>query len=873
MRALAGSGGSAGVTVDAGDGDGDGDPDKPLHKEAYESYLAYAMAVLVGRALPDARDGLKPVHRRILFCMRDLGLSSDKPHRKSARIVGDVLGKLHPHGDNALYDALVRMVQPFSLSVPMIDGHGNFGSVDADPPAAMRYTECRLQSATENIMLEGLNEDAVPFKDTYDGQMSEPSVLPAALPMLLVNGTYGIAVGMNSCVPTHNLEEVANVAIAYARDPSISDTELMRLLPAPDFPTGGEIIDEGDVLGKLYTTGRAQVTVRGRVEIETVKNRTSIVIKDLPYKVNKAALVGKIAELADEGAMEGIASVRDESDREGMRVAIDLKKKAPDPMLVVNNLYKATALQSTTHCNMVALWNGKPQLMTLRNLLDAWLSFRKDVIRRRAAHRRRVAEDKLHIVEGYLAAIERIDDVIETIRKSEGADDAKTGIADMLGATETQAKAILALPLRRLARLDTRGFEEDASSLRAEIGSLTQLLDSDSMVVDAIVKDAQRLTKLYGTPRRTEIREGKREIAVEDVVANDPCVLLLTKKGYIKRVRESAFKLQGRRTKGAKGSVLADSDSIRYMERCNVHDTVLFFTSEGRCYGSQAVDVPELGRNAKGAVLTQVLNQLPANADVTAMLTILSSDLQGEGHLVLFTQRGFVKRVERSQFLRIQKTGRSVINLEDGDKLTHVLPVSDDDSLCFASKQGKVVHCLAASIRPTSLVARGVLSMILDDDDGIAGLAVIHDGKTIMERGRHGGGPWLLLSTKRGYLKRMSVTDFRLSQRRAVGLIGYKFLKKKKKKTTSSALQVNVADDEILSVLVVENEDSHVFLASKEGIMKRASVHDFAPRSRMSAGLPAILLPDDDSLVSLALSDHDDDDEDETTTHTDATPS
>ncbi|HEY9668866.1 MAG TPA: DNA gyrase subunit A, partial [Coleofasciculaceae cyanobacterium] len=595
-----------------------------LRNEMQQSYLEYAMSVIVGRALPDARDGLKPVHRRILYAMHELGLTPDRPFRKCARVVGEVLGKYHPHGDTAVYDALVRMAQEFSMRSPLINGHGNFGSVDNDPPAAMRYTECRLRSISTDAMLQDIESETVDFVDNFDGSQQEPTVLPARVPQLLLNGSSGIAVGMATNIPPHNLGELIDGLIALIHNPDITDIQLMRYIPGPDFPTGGQILGTSGIK-EAYTTGRGSITMRGIAQIETIEHRgrpdrEAIIVTELPYQTNKAALIEKIAEMVNDKRLEGISDIRDESDRDGMRMVIELKRDAY-PRVVLNNLYKQTPLQMNFGANMLALVGNEPQLLTLKQFLSVFLDFRIETITRRTRYELRKAEERDHLLQGLLIALDNLDEIIELIRHAADAPTAKGGLMEVYGLSEAQADAILQMQLRRLTALEAEKIKAEHEELQARIADLQDILANRSRILEIIETEAAQLKATHATPRRTVIQQVEGELDDTDLIANEKAVILLTEQGYIKRMPVNDFIAQARATRGKAAARMKEDDGVEHFLTCCDHDSVLFFSEKGVVYCFKAYQIPAASRTARGVPIVQLL-PIPREEKITSIVPV-----------------------------------------------------------------------------------------------------------------------------------------------------------------------------------------------------------------------------------------------------------
>ncbi len=616
-----------------------------LRDEMSRSYLEYAMSVIVGRALPDARDGLKPVHRRILYAMHELGLSPDRPFRKCARVVGDVIGKYHPHGDTAVYDALVRMAQDFSMRMPLVNGHGNFGSIDNDPPAAMRYTECRLQALTTDSLLQDIEQETVDFADNYDGSQQEPIVMPSRLPQLLLNGSSGIAVGMATNIPPHNLGEVVDGLVALIHNPDITDSELMRYIPGPDFPTGGRILGTSGIR-EAFTTGRGSITMRGVASMETLEqrgrpDREAIIVTELPYQTNKAALIEKIAEMVNEKRLEGISDIRDESDRDGMRIVIELRRDAY-PQVVLNNLYKQTPLQSNFGANMLALVRSEPQLLSLKKFLTVFLEFREECITRRTQYQLRKAQERDHLLQGLLIALANLDAVIRLIRGAADSSIARQELMSGYGLSESQADAILQMQLRRLTALEAEKIEREHEDLQIQITDLLDILANRARILEIIELEVLQLKTKFASPRRTVIEAFEGEIGDIDLIANEQSVILVTEQGYIKRMPVSTFEAQSRATRGRAGARIKEDDAVEHFFACNDHDSILFFSDRGVVFALKAYQIPLGSRTSRGVPVVQLL-PITREEKVTSVIPV--SVFSEDEYLVMMTNLGFIKRL------------------------------------------------------------------------------------------------------------------------------------------------------------------------------------------------------------------------------------
>ena len=719
--------------------------ERPIETEVRESYLTYAMSVIVSRALPDARDGLKPVHRRLLYAMDDMGLQPNRPYRKTARLVGDVLGKYHPHGDQALYDALVRLAQDFSMRYPMVDGQGNFGSVDGDPPAAMRYTEARLAPVSE-AMLRDIGKDTVDFVPNYDDSLTEPAVLPAAFPYLLANGASGIAVGMATNIPPHNVVEVARATLALIADHRLTDRDLMKHVMAPDFPTGGIIFGRKGI-EDAYTTGKGKIVVRARVAIESVSGgREAIIVSELPYQVNKANLIIRIADLAKEKRLEGIADLRDESDRRGMRIVIEIKRGI-DPRIVLNRLFNLTQLQDPFHVNALALVGGKPQVLTLRDMLWQFIQHRRKVVTRRARFDLKKAEQRAHILEGLKIALDNIDEVVRIIRASRTVEIARNGLRQRFELSVAQAQAILDMRLQRLTSLETHKVEEELAQVRKLIGELRELLASEQKILDVVKKETQEIAKRYGDDRRTEIVETEvGEFNYEDLIEEEDMVVVISNRGIIKRIPASSYRRQMRGGKGA-GSRLRGTDFMTQIFIGSTHDYVLFITDAGRGYWLKVHELPERTRQNVGQDIRALL-QMEDDEEVTAIVSL--SKFSREDYLFMATERGVVKKVRTSDFSNAKRRGVVAINLDPGedgngagDHLVAAMLTDGKRDVVLMAASGKGLRFAESEVRPMGRATRGVRGMKLLPGDRIVGAAANDDHRRIFIISEGGYGKYM----------------------------------------------------------------------------------------------------------------------------------
>ncbi|XP_048231515.1 DNA gyrase subunit A, chloroplastic/mitochondrial isoform X1 [Ricinus communis] len=822
-----------------------------LHKEATEAYMAYAMSVLLGRALPDVRDGLKPVHRRILFAMHELGLSSRKPFKKCARVVGEVLGKFHPHGDSAVYDALVRMAQDFSLRSPLIQGHGNFGSIDADPPAAMRYTECRLEALTEAVLLADLELDTVDFVPNFDDSQKEPSLLPARLPTLLLNGSSGIAVGMATNIPPHNLGELVDVLCALIHNPEATLQELLEYMPGPDFPTGGLIMGNLGIL-EAYRTGRGRIIVRGKTEVESLDSktkRTAVIIKEIPYQTNKASLVEKIAELVENKNLDGVSDIRDESDRSGMRIVIEVKRGS-DPSIVLNNLYRLTPLQSSFSCNMVGILDGQPKQMGLKDLLQAFLDFRCSVVERRARFKLLQAQERRHIVEGIVIGLDNLDGVIRIIKEASSNAAASAGLRTEFSLSEKQAEAILDISLRRLTLLERKKFVNESKLLMEQISRLEELLSSRHNILQLIEQEAVELKNKFASPRRSSLEDSDGgQLDDIDVVPNEEMLLAFSEKGYVKRMKPDTFNLQNRGTIGKSVGKLRVNDAMSDSIVCRAHDHVLYFSDLGIVYSARAYKIPECSRTAAGTPLVQILS-LSDGERITSIIPV--SEFSGDQFLLMLTVNGYIKKVPLNLFSAIRSTGIIAIQLVPGDELKWVRCCTNNDLVAMASLNGMVILSSCENIRALSRNTRGGVAMRLKGGDKMASMDIIpvamrKDLERVLEDPRSnskGSGPWLLFVSENGYGKRVPLSSFRLSPLNRVGLIGYKFS----------------AEDQLAAVFVVGftlaedgESDEQVVLVSQSGTVNRIKVQDISIQSRFARGVILMRLEQAGKIQSASL--------------------
>lgn len=803
--------------------------------ELKKSFVAYAMAVNVSRAIPDVRDGLKPVHRRILFSMGELNNFYDKPHKKSARIVGEVMGKYHPHGDSSIYDALVRLAQDFSIRYPLVDGHGNFGSVDGDPPAAQRYTEARL-SKIAGLMLQDIDKETVDFYPNFDDTLMQPSVLPSRFPNLLVNGADGIAVGMATNIPPHNLTEVINGVQALIDNPDIDIDDLIKIIPAPDYPTGGIIMGRTAVK-HAYKTGRGGILVRGRAEIDEQSNgRQRIIITELPYQVNKARFISQIADFVKNKKIEGISDLRDESDRDGLRVVVDIKKDA-NAQVVLNLLYKHTMLQQSSGIIMLALVNGVPKTLNLKEMLYYYLEHQKEVVVRKTRFDLKKAEEREHIVKGLVIALASIDEVIRVIKQSQDKQDAITNLTSQFELDEIQANAILEMKLSKLTSLEVEKLNEELASLEATITDLKDVLAKPERVLKIVRDDLEAVKQEFGDARKTEISMDMGGIDIEDLIAEEDVIVSMTHMGYIKRMSADEYKAQNRGGVGITAHKTKDEDFVERMFVSSTHDDLLFFTNLGKVYCAKAYEIPEAQRQAKGRAIINLL-QLSLGEKVNAIIPLKKD---AKGNLIMATKNGLIKKTALSEYENIRKVGKIAIKLVEGDELIGVDITSGRDDILMASHDGKCIRFNETDVRAVGRDSQGVRSMKLAEEDYIVDMAIVHENSNI------------ITITENGYGKRTPIDDFRLQQRGGSGVKAGIFNEKTGK----------------LVALKQIDEDCDLLMIADSGIIIRTHVENISQFSRVSQGVRIMKLKNDAKITSVALAAKD---EEENTSETEQQP-
>ncbi len=791
-----------------------------IEDEMRQSYMDYAMSVIIGRALPDVRDGLKPVHRRVLYAMYDMGSSWNSPYKKSARVVGDVIGKYHPHGDVAVYDTIVRMAQNFSMRHPLVDGQGNFGSVDGDPPAAMRYTEIRIAQVAGEILAD-IEKETVDFAPNYDDSLKEPTVLPSRIPNLLINGTSGIAVGMATNIPPHNLGEVVDGLVAMVEKPDISIKELMKHIPGPDFPTRGFIHGRETII-QAYEEGRGIIQMRGKAYTETVKRtgKEQIIISEIPFMVNKTRLIEQIAGLVQEKKIEGIGDLRDESDREGMRIVIELKRDAVAEV-VINQLYKHTALQESFGVNMLAIVEGRPRLLNLRDVLKAFLDHRKEVVTRRTAYDLRKAEARLHILEGLKIALDHLDAVIALIRSSKDPKVAKEGLMESFGLTEIQAQAILDMRLQRLTGLEQEKILEEHRETVELIGKLRGILADEKQIYRIIVEELNEIKERYGDPRRTEIVNRSEEISIEDLIVEEDMVVTISHEGYIKRNPATLYRAQRRGGKGKIGTTTREEDFVEYLFVASTHSYILFFTTVGKVYWIKVHELPQAGRTARGKPIVNLLH-LEEGEKVSAFLSVREFQ---EGRFVVFaTQKGLVKKTELMAYANPRSTGIRAIALEQRDEVIGVHLTDVQQEIILSTMDGQSIRFKEGQVRPTGRGTYGVVGMRLDKRDQVVSMEILSLGANI------------LTVSENGYGKRTAMEEYRFQSRGGKGIITMKTTKK---------------TGRVVGVQQV-TEDDQLMLVTYKGKIIRLRIKDIRIIGRNTQGVRLIDLESGERVVSLA---------------------
>lgn len=792
-----------------------------LTSEMKESFIDYAMSVIVARALPDVRDGLKPVHRRILYGMNELGVTPDKPHKKSARIVGDVMGKYHPHGDSAIYESMVRMAQPFSYRYMLVDGHGNFGSVDGDGAAAMRYTEARMSKLAVE-MLRDINKDTVDFQSNYDDTEREPAVLPARFPNLLVNGTTGIAVGMATNIPPHNLNEVIAAIDLLMDNPDVTTSELMEVLPGPDFPTGGIVMGKSGIR-RAYETGKGSITVRGRVEIDEMSNgKERILITELPYMVNKAKLIERISELHRDKRIEGITALRDESSRKGMRIVIEVRRDV-SASVILNNIYKMTALQSSFGFNMLAIEKGVPKILSLKRILENYIEHQKEVITRRTIFDKKKAEARAHILEGLRIALDHIDEIIAIIRGSKSDDLAKATLIERFDFSDRQAQAILDMRLRRLTGLEREKIENEYQELLAFIADLTDILARPERVVQIIKEELLDLGKRFGDARRTELLVGEvLSLEDEDLIEEEEIVITLTNNGYIKRVANTEFRAQRRGGRGVQGMGVHDEDFVKTLVSCSTHDTLLFFTNAGKVYKAKGYEIPEYGRTAKGIPVINLLG-IDSSERIQAIIAVKNHEA-AEQYLFFTTKLGVVKRTDVQAFSNIRSNGLIAIGLKEQDELVNVLQTKGSDTIIIGTHGGYSVTFAESVVRDMGRAAAGVRGIRLREGDYVVGTAILTPESEV------------LVITENGYGKRTASSEYPVKGRGGKGI-----------KTAN----ITPKNGPLAGLTTVSGEEDILVITDK-GVIIRFNVATVSQTGRATLGVRLMKMENEAKVVTMA---------------------
>ena len=804
--------------------------DVDINREMRKSFLDYSMSVIVSRALPDVRDGLKPVHRRILYTMFENGLEPNKAYRKCADTVGNVLGKYHPHGDASVYDAMVRLAQDFSMRYMLVDGHGNFGSVDGDPPAAYRYTESKLSKISMEMVTD-IDKETVDFMPNFDDRLKEPTVLPSRFPNLLVNGSSGIAVGMATNIPPHNLGEAVDAMCLLIDNPDAEVAEIMECMPGPDFPTGGMIMGRSGIRA-AYATGRGKIIVRAKTEIVEAKNgRFKIIVTELPYVVNKARLIENIAELVKDKRIDGISNIEDHSDRNGMHIEIDIKREA-SPQVVLNQLFMLTQLQSTFGCIMLAIVNGEPKILTLKEMLQHYIDHQVDVITRRTIYDLRKAQERAHILEGLKIAIDNIDEIIAIIRKSKDLSSAKAGLMARFPLDEIQAQAIVQMRLGQLTNMERTKIEDEIAALAAKIAEYNEILSSEERKLAIVKEEAIAVRNKYADPRRTEICAISGEVDIEDLIPREDCVVTMTKFGYIKRMAEDTYKLQRRGGRGVSGMSRKEEDTATEMFISNSHDFILFFTDKGRVYRLKCYEIPESSRQSKGM---NIANLLPIGGDekVTSMIRVPEFD--EDKFLIMVTKQGIIKRIELNAYNTARKGGLIALDLNEGDELAWVKMTDGHSDVIIATRLGMAIRFNENDVRPMGRQARGVKALKLKENDTVIGMSVVdEDG-------------YILTVSKTGYGRLSSPSDYRTQSRGGKGLTNY-----------------HVAKYGEVAALSVVSKDDDVIIISANGVIIRIKADTIRLCARPSKGVTVMKIKDDNEVVTVAAVPHDDSEVDET---------
>ncbi|WP_256005942.1 DNA gyrase subunit A [Pedobacter deserti] len=807
-----------------------------IDEQMRSAYIDYSMSVIVSRALPDVRDGLKPVHRRVLYGMLDLGLTNNKPYKKSARIVGEVLGKYHPHGDASVYNTMVRMAQDWSLRYLMVEGQGNFGSIDGDFPAAMRYTEARFQKIAEE-MLADINKDTVDFQLNFDDSLQEPTVLPSKVPNLLINGSSGIAVGMATNMPPHNLTESINATIAYIDDNDISIADLMKHIKAPDFPTGAIIYGYTGVQ-EAFETGRGRIVMRAKAEIESNKDRETIIVTEIPYQVNKAQMIERTAELIGEKKIEGISNIKDESNKDGIRIVYEIKRDA-NASIVLNNLFKQTALQTSFSVNNIALVNGRPQLLNLKDLIRHFVEHRHEVVIRRTKFELAEAKKRAHILEGLLIALDHLDEVIKLIRNSDTPEDARTGLMEQFGLTDIQARAILDMTLRRLTGLERDKIKEEYNELMKTIDYLQSILDDEGKRMQIIKDELTEMSEKYGDERRTEIVHAAGDMSMEDFIEDEEVVITISHEGYIKRTPATEYRTQGRGGKGSKGSDSRNEDFIEHLLIASNHNYMLFFTETGRCFWLRVYEIPEGSRQSKGRAIQNIIN-IPKEEKIKAYIKVKNlkdQEYLENNYIIMCTKKGTIKKTSLEAYSRPRVNGINAININEGDQLLEASLTTGTSEIVMALRSGRAIRFNESTVRPMGRTATGVRGVTLahDKDEVVGMIAVDNPDSTV------------LVVSEKGYGKRTDIDDYRVTNRGGKGV-----------KT------INITDKtgDLVAIKAVTDADD-LMIINRSGIVIRIVVSELRVMGRATQGVKLINLKGNDEIASVAQIEHEDEEVEE----------
>ncbi|MDQ8005439.1 MAG: DNA gyrase subunit A [Pedobacter sp.] len=805
-----------------------------IDEQMRTAYIDYSMSVIVSRALPDVRDGLKPVHRRVLYGMQDLGVGAGKPYKKSARIVGEVLGKYHPHGDSSVYMTMVRMAQPWSLRYMMVDGQGNYGSIDGDSPAAMRYTEARFQKMAEE-MLADINKDTVDFQNNFDDSLQEPTVLPAKVPNLLVNGSSGIAVGMATNMAPHNLTEVINATINYIDNREITIAELMKFIKAPDFPTGAIIYGYSGVQ-EAFETGRGRIVMRAKAEIENINDREVIIVTEIPYQVNKAMMIERTAELVGEKKIEGISNIKDESNKDGIRIVYEIKRDA-NANIVLNNLFKQTALQTSFSVNNIALVNGRPQLLNLKDLIHHFVEHRHDVVIRRTRFELAEAEKRAHILEGLLIALDHIEEVIKLIRASSTPDEARTGLMEKFGLSDIQARAILDMTLRRLTGLERDKIKEEYAELMKTIEWLKSVLADEGLRMKIIKDELTEIMDKYGDERRTTIIHSADDMSMEDFIEDEEVVITISHEGYIKRTPATEYRTQGRGGKGSKGSNSRNEDFIEHLLVATNHNYMLFFTEAGRCFWLRVYEIPEGTRQSKGRALQNIIN-IPKEEKVKAYIKVKNlkdQEYLENNFIIMCTKKGTIKKTSLEAYSRPRVNGINAININEGDQLLEASLTTGSSEIVMALRSGRAIRFNESTVRPMGRTATGVRGVTLghDKDEVVGMIAVDSSDATI------------LVVSEKGYGKRTDIEDYRVTNRGGKGV---------------KTINITEKTGDLVAIKNVTDADD-LMIINKSGIVIRIAVSELRVMGRATQGVRLISLKGNDEIASVARIDHEDEEE------------